>query len=129
MTDTAPLSAAVSAPGRITLALSGDLSAERLEALRTAIAAAGKLIADEQVKTGAKVRVLLDMSAFTGAYDVAAMDMLAALAAGDTNLVAKTAAFGGPTTGAMAGEIVSALARRDNIKFFGTQAEAEAWLA
>lgn len=124
-----PLQVSVGLPDRVILKISGGLSEERLPALAAGITAGENMIKDLYAKTGRKIKVLLDMSEFDGTYDVKAMEGMIAFAKHNTEYVGKTAGFGGTSTGAAAGEIVAALADRENIQFFPTKEEAVTWLA
>lgn len=115
--------------GRVSLALIGGLTADRLDALKEAVEAGKKAIEAAYHRTGARIDTLFDLSGFTGEYAIEAMDIMADFARRDTPFVRRTAAFGAPSMkGAMAGEVTAAFAGRENIKFFRTKDEALAWL-
>lgn len=124
-----PLSITFEAPGRVLISLFGALSKDVVPALSATVS-----VAKAQIKSAAagspdgQVRILLDMSAFSGEYDAAALEVMSEFAKTNAPYVAKTAVFGGPETGDMAAEVAAALAGRENIKTFATKAEAEAWL-
>lgn len=129
-TMTQPLTVRPLSSGLISLALSGDLTHERVRALRDDITAAEALIREHaQSQADRRVRVLLDLTAFTGQYDVEAMEAMAAFARDNASHIERTAAFGASGAAAFAGEIVTDLANRDNIRFFPDEDAARAWLA
>jgi ribosomal protein S13 len=113
---------------RVTLQIIGDLSKERLSSLAYAAESAQKQIEELSVKTGEKIKILIDMTEFSGIYDVDAVPLMTQFAKHNANFVKKTAGFGSAEKGTISGEIVSALAERENIRFFQTKEEAIAWL-
>lgn len=124
-----PLTTTIAPSGVLTLTLAGDLSVERLPALRQGITAAEKQIQELSQERRARIHILLDMSQFSGVYDVGAMEAMARFARDNAPYIEKTAGFGAPVTGTFAGEIVAELANRDNIQFFPDEPAALAWLA
>lgn len=108
--------------------ITGPLSAERVEALKEAVAAGRAAISDAAQKAGGKIDILLDMTDFDGTYDVGAMDVMSEFAKQNRPFIRKTAGFGKEKLVAVLGDIVAALADRENIKFFGTKEDAVAWL-
>lgn len=123
-----PLTTDLSPTGVLTLLLSGDLTDARLEALQHGIAAAEERIRQLSQERAGTIRVMLDMTQFTGTYDVRAMEAMTRFARDNAPYIHRTAGFGGPTTGTFAGEIVTQLANRDNIKFFPDEQSALVWL-
>lgn len=114
--------------GRILYVVHGALSDDRLVAFKESLAKAEATIKTEHAKSGKKVRILIDMSGFTDVYDVSCMEAFSEFARRVAGRVEKTAGYGGSLKARAAGDIVVALAFRDNIKFFSTKEEAEAWL-
>ncbi len=123
-----PLQLNVRPDGVVVLRLCGDLSEERLSELTQAIEADQGVLKEQFHLQGKGLRILFDLSEFSGVYSAKAVAEMARFAKGNTEMVLKTACFGGPKTVQMAAEVVVALSGRDNIKFFETQEEAEAWL-
>lgn len=124
-----PLSIVFQKPGQAVVTVSGDLTRAMLSPLKVTIGLAEGQIRDAATNTtGGKLSILMDISAFTGKYDVECLEAMADFARTNASYVAKTAVFGGQDTGSMAAEVAAALAGRDNIKTFATKAEAEAWL-
>lgn len=115
--------------GNIVIKLAGDLTTPYVQALKADIAYAEKVIQDAWQESGVRVRVLLDMTAFTGAYDVGAVEAMTGFAEHNANYIFKTAAFGTPAAAALAAESVAALASRENIQFFPNETKAREWLA
>lgn len=124
-----PLHTSIDSKDRITVKIIGALSRERLGDLRTAIAASSDTIRKMYEASGKQVRVLLDMSEFDGTYDVEALELMTAFAQHNADCVERTAGFSSVDTAIMVGEAVSAMARRDNIRFFPTEEEALDWLS
>lgn len=125
---TPPLTISEFAPGKINLYITGDLTGDNVEKLKNTIATAQEKIREHYLKTNQKVRILLDMSAFSGNYDVSALEAMTELASSDKEFVDKTAVFGGEKRGTLASEAISALAGRENIKVFDTHEAAVNWL-
>jgi len=119
-----PLQIAVESKGHVLLKVCGPMTKDRLEPLKATIAAAEGIIKQDFTATGKKVKVLLDFTEFDGTYDVEAMELMVEFAKTNRAYVEKTAAFGPPSLGKMVGEVIAALADRENIKFFPTQEEA-----
>ena len=88
----------------------------------------GAIIESESKKTGGKVRILLDMTNFSGNYALDALSALVSFAKHNEPFVERTASFGGSEKVVMAGEVAIALSGRKNIKLFDTRHDAVAWL-
>lgn len=123
-----PLQLSVRPDGVVMLRLVGDLSDERLSELTQAIETDQGTLKEQFRLQGKGLRILFDLSQFSGVYSAKAVSEMARFAKGNTGVVQKTACFGGPKAVKMAAEVVVALSGRDNIKFFSTEVEAEAWL-
>ena len=117
------------AGGLIRIIFSGDLLVDDLPFFKSGLEIGKTIIAHTLKQTGKKVKIILDMTHFSGEYDASAIDILADFARSNTAFVEKTASFGGSDSVKAVGEIVTALASRENIKIFKTEAEALAWLA
>jgi hypothetical protein len=124
-----PLQIAMDASGVVLGKFSGDLSGERVERMRATTVLSIDLMHAAYAKAGNKpLRVLLDLTGFTGVYTVEAVKVLTDFAAANKEIVGKTAGFGGPDKVTAAGEMIAALASRENMQFFHTREEAMAWL-
>lgn len=89
---------------------------------------AASIIEQEFKKEGQKVRILLDMTNFSGNYALDALSALVSFAKHNGPFVERTASFGGSDKVTMAGEVAIALSGRSNIKIFDTRHDAVAWL-
>jgi hypothetical protein len=127
--ESRPLACTVLDDGTIRLTVAGDLDEGRLPVLKDEIRQAQAFIKAEAAKQGRKLRALVDLSAFTGAYVPDALTAFAAFERDNAPYVERTAGFGGAERQRFAADIVTALSVRDNISFFETEAEARAWLA
>ena len=122
--DKRPLEIHVESGNLVVLKFAGDLTKEALAELKQEILAGEVLIKQAWEQAGRKVRVLIDMSEFTGEYDGEGMQLMTEFARANKNVIAKTACFGGNAHSIIAGEMVAALADRDNIHFFRSRTEA-----
>lgn len=123
-----PMTTEIRDDGIIYMKLSGGLGSDTVEGLTSATRVGTQIIKNHQEKTGFNVKILFDMTAFTGEYSVSALQVFITFSKDTKPYVAKTACYGGPMTGQVAGEMVATLAGRDNIKFFRTYDDALAWL-
>lgn len=114
--------------GFVYMQLIGSLDDKNFEALKVAVEGAKKMVRDEFDKQGHMVNVLFDLSEFTGTYNVGAMLAMKGLEEHNRPYVAKSAIFGGSPAAQVAAELTLALIGKDNLKLFGSRAEAEAWL-
>ena len=112
----------------VTLKFSGDLTEDKGELFKSDLLEAGKLIADSFRAKQHKIKVLLDMTDFSGNYSATNLTALAQFAKQNEPFVIKTASFGGTEKVKIAGEIAIALSARDNIKIFDKKADALEWL-
>lgn len=108
--------------------LAGSLSSEFIEPLKTSVRVATQMTKNYFEQKKQKVKILFDMTTFTGEYSIGAFEIMVSFARETKPFVERTACFGGPTIGLAAGEMVTTLSGRDNIKFFKTKEEALAWL-
>lgn len=106
----------------------GDLSEDNMNDFEKGLGEASAVIVDCYHKENKKVHILLDMTEFSGKYNVASLTALTEFAKKNKPFVDKTASFGGSDTVKMAGEIVITLSGRDNIKIFNSEEEAKQWI-
>jgi len=106
----------------------GDLVESDVEQFKKDLESATNALIETYQKKGDKLHILLDMTDFTGNYSLDALNALTAFAAKNSTLVEKTASFGGSDKVKAAGEIVTTLAHRSNIKIFDKEADAVAWI-
>lgn len=123
-----PIDIRIHPKGYVALTITGDLTSDDAEAFDADLRVGAETIRQFSEKEGHKVKVLMDVSAFTGVYDAASLQGLVDLASGDTPFVEKSASFGGTDKVKAAGEVVTALAERNNIAIFDTKEKALAWL-
>jgi len=114
--------------GFVMLTIAGDLLEKQMPDFDEALKAGSELICGLSEKQGAKVKVLMDVSAFSGNYTAEAVERLVDFAASNVPFVERSASFGGNEKVRAAGEIARALANRDNIAIFDTKAKAMKWL-
>lgn len=123
-----PFIVSVDERGTVEMRLVGSLDDSNLEVLRAQVANAKKLVKEEFEKQGKKVKILFDLSEFTGTYNVPAMLEFKTLEEHNRPYVDKTAVFGGPAAAKVAAELTLALIHRDNLQLFDSQEEADTWL-
>lgn len=129
MTDyNEPMTTEIRDDGIIYMKLSGGLGNDAVDALTSSTRIGTNIIKSHQEKTGFNVKILFDMTDFTGEYSVQALQVFVTFSKETKPYVAKTACFGGPITGQVAGEMVATLAGRENIRFFKTYDDALSWL-
>lgn len=114
--------------GILNMTFHGDISHEKNGAFKAELEIGKNLIADYHAAHTRKVKVLLNMTDFSGTYNLNALNALVGFARENTPYVDRTASFGGSDKVKMAGEIAIALADRDNIKVCDTKEEAERWI-
>ncbi|MEN9390671.1 MAG: hypothetical protein RLZZ283_771 [Candidatus Parcubacteria bacterium] len=90
-----PFAASLDANGIVQMKLSGSLTEENKEALLVAIEETKKLVRDTAAAQQHKVRVLFDLTDFTGTYNVGAMMAMKEMADANRPHTLKTAIFGG----------------------------------
>lgn len=105
-----------------------DLTQDALDAFRVDLADAQVMIQKKYEQDHKPVRILLDVSHFTGEYASEALDALVEFAKANVSYVIKTASFGGTDKVKMAGEAAIALSGRDNIRMFESKVDALLWL-
>lgn len=114
--------------GTLVSALHGTISAERIGVLEQDTRSAQAVIKEEYLKRGIKFKSLIDLSDFSGTYVPKALAVLGAYMKSNKPFIQKSAGFGAGSTTTLAANIVASLAGRDDISFFKTRQEAEAWL-
>ena len=112
----------------ITLKFGGDLTEKELPDFKAGLQGASELINSSYKKSLKKLRILLDMTDFSGIYSINALNILVEFAVHNKLFVEKTASFGGSDKIKMAGEAAIALSGRHNIEIFNTKEEALKWL-
>lgn len=112
----------------ILLKLTGEVSKENIEEFKKDLDKASIAIENHYKKTNKLVKILLDVSSFSGTYNADALMSLAKFAEKNKLVVNKTAAFSASDKVRMAGEAAIALSHRTNIKIFNTEEDAKAWL-
>lgn len=123
------LTLSVDEHGLLHTALVGSIPAEKVDQLKKEIEVAKAIIKEEYQKRGINFKSLIDLSRFEGTYAPSAIAELAAYMKANKPYVFKSAAFGGGDTTNLAANIVATIAGRDNLAFFHSKEEAEAWLA
>jgi hypothetical protein len=108
--------------------LVGSLDAVNLEILKMQIDAAKRLVKAESEKRDRKLRVLFDLTHFTGTYNVESMIAMKGLEEYNRPYLTKTAVFGGSAAAQIAAELTLEIIGRDNIKLFHSKEEAQDWL-
>ncbi len=112
----------------VLLKIVGNITHENIDEFKKDLSDASKVLSDAHIELGHKLKILLDVSDFTGTYNAEALTALADFARKDEPIVDKTASFGGTDKVKMAGEAAIALSHRTNIQIFDTEEEARAWL-
>lgn len=121
-----PLTFSIFAPAKIDIFLNGDFNKDILPELNRNILDAEELIRFEA--RAQKVSILLDMTNFSGAYDVECMEAMVSFMKANNEFVAKTAVYGATDKAELVTEVTAAFAGRENIKVFHDREEAIAWL-
>ncbi len=114
--------------GYMLLQFNGDPVHDAIDQFKKDIDHSSKMIEEESKKSGQKIRILLDMTNFSGNYALDALSALVSFAKHNEPFVERTASFGGSDKVTMAGEVAIALSGRKNIKLFDTRHDAVAWL-
>lgn len=114
--------------GIVSMRLVGTLTDQNFEALKTGVEEAKKKVHEVYDQTKSMVRVLFDISEFTGTYNVGAMSAMVDLEKHNRPYVAKTAIFGGSQAARIATEVTVTLIGQPSLKMFQSKAEAEEWL-
>jgi len=123
-----PIKIHIDADSILRITFWGDLLKENEESFASELELGKMVIAKLSIKQGKRIKIILDMREFTGAYSAECLQLLTKFAQANAPYVAKTASFGGSEKVKTAGEVITALAQRENIKIFSTEAEARSWL-
>ncbi len=126
--STEPLLLSVDAHGYLCLKLSGILNGENYDRLKKEVDDATSAVEKLYKEHQGIIRILLDISDFSGTYSLDAMVLMKKFAEHNRPFVYRTGVYGGTDAARVAAEITVALAGRDNIKFFKTKELAVAWL-
>lgn len=102
----------------------GDLVTERYEDFKKGLMEASDIIEKTANEGHGKVKIMLDLTEFSGNYSLSSLNLLVDFAKSNVPYVQKTASFGGSDKVNMAGEIAVVLSGRDNIKVCKTKEEA-----
>lgn len=116
------------ATDQLTIFIKGNLDQEKLDTLRADVTVTHAFLEHESQKAGKPLRVLTDVTAFTGTYAPDAFLILADYMKRNAQYIEKSAIFGGGEGATFIAEIISSLSNRDNVDFFKTREEALAWL-
>lgn len=127
--DNRILSIIVDDHGVIHTSLVGSIPGEKVAALEADIAVAKHTIRDAYQRRSIAFRSLIDLTKFEGTYAPKAIGVLAAYMKANKPFVFRSAAFGGGDMTNLAANIVATMAGRDNLCFFKTREQAEAWLS
>ncbi len=119
---------AVDEKGVLCTQLLGSITADNIVLLERDIETARAIVKEEYQKRGIQFKSLIDLSGFDGTYVPKAISALAAYMKGNKPFVFRSATFGGKEMTNLAANIVATIAGRDNLMFFKTKQEAEAWL-
>ncbi len=108
--------------------LHGSVTADRIPMLEQDIENCKSIVREEYQKRGLQLRSLIDLTDFEGTYVPKAISILAAYMKANKPFVLKSAAFGGKDMTNLAANIVASIAGRDNLMFFKSKEQAEAWI-
>ena len=114
--------------GIVLMRLVGTLTDQNFDALKNGVEEAKKKVHEVYDQTKSMVRVLFDISEFTGTYNVGAMSAMVDLEKHNRPYVAKTAIFGGSQAARIATEVTVTLIGQPSLKMFTSKEEAEGWL-
>jgi hypothetical protein len=123
-----PIKIHIDPNGFLRITFWGDLLKENIESFASELEMGKIVISKLSEKQGKKIKILLDMTQFTGEYSAEAVQLLTDFAKHNSKYVEKTASFGGSEKVKTAGEIIMSLSQRENIKICKTEDEARAWL-
>jgi DNA topoisomerase IB len=123
-----PIDIRIDQKGFVAMTFTDNLTAENLQAFKAGLEVGANIIRQFSEKQNKKIKVLVDLNAFSGEYDVNALEAFARFVAGNKSFVEKSATWGGSDKAKAAGEISKALANRNNIALFDTKEKASEWL-
>lgn len=112
----------------VEMRLIGSLDAVNLEILKMQVDSAKKLVKSESEKRDRKMRVLFDLTKFSGTYNVESMIAMKNLEEHNRPYVLKTAVYGGSPAAQIAAELTLELIGRENLRLFPNRDEALEWL-
>lgn len=123
-----PIDIRIDPKGFVAMTFTDNPTAENLPAFKAGLEVGASIIRQFSTSQNKKIKVLVDINAFSGEYDVNALEVFARFVAGNESFVEKSATWGGSDKARAAGEIAKALANRNNIAFFDTKEKAVEWL-
>lgn len=117
--------------GLVTLTLRGNLSGEETSAsIKKTVEACVGMLDDLHKGEGKKLRLLIDLTAFSGEYEAAAMKHLSDLGGRVSPHVEKSVVLSGSVCPPSAEQVGNALCGKDAKRFMAEEREAAlAWLA
>ena len=114
--------------GLVTMKLVGTLSEKNYDILKTQVEDAKKQVKELSLKKRGMIKIIFDLSDFSGVYNVAAMAAMKELGDHNKPFAAKTAVWGGSDLARIAADITIALIGNPTVKMFKTKEEADEWL-
>ncbi len=123
-----PFLAEIGSDGLVYMKLVGSLTKENYDVLKASVEHAKQLVKTLSEEKRGMVKVMFDMTEFTGTYNVGAMTLMKELADHNRPYVARSAVFGGPDLARVAADITISLIGDPTIKLFKEQMEAKEWL-
>ncbi len=114
--------------GYLLITFNGDLTTDTVDTFKKDLADASLIIQKQFEENHRQVKILLDVTHFTGNYATDALAALVAFAQENKPFVEKTASFGGTYKVHLAGEAAIALSGRTNIHMFDDKIDAVMWL-
>lgn len=109
--------------------LVGSIPVEKVPQLEQDIELCKRTVREAYQRRNIAFRSLIDLTKFEGTYAPKAISVLAAYMKANKPFVFRSAAFGGGDMTNLAANIVATMAGRDNLAFFKTREQAEAWLS
>ncbi len=123
-----PFIAEIDADGFVSMRLTGTLSIENFEELKTSVENAKQMVKKYSDERHGQVKALFDLSNFTGVYNVGAMTAMKDLADHNRPYLSRSAVFGGSDLARVAADVTIAFIGDPTIKLFKTREEAVEWL-
>lgn len=114
--------------GMVEMVLRGTLDAHTLPLLEKGVADAKRIVHDAYDQHKTPVRVLFDITDFSGTYHVQAMMLMKDLESHNRPFVEKTAIFGGSELAQVAAQVTVDLIGHPSLKVLKTREEAIRWL-
>ena len=128
MNEIKPLIITINEQGLVLMKFNGNLTKDVVPEYKAELDKGAEYIETFYKNHTKKVKVILDMTDFTGNYSLDALGALFSFAKHNTQYVDHTASFGGSDKVKMAGEVAIALSGRENIKICDTKEEALQWV-